>query len=197
MTLSLKKLSILLFGFLLFLPVKALAVTFVDGLQVEGNKKAETQTILATIETKEGMTFSPERIRHDIQALYNLGLFRNIEVIKKPGLKRAGGVLLVYRVEEKKVLSKISFKGNKKIKEKELREELKIKLFQVLDSSKVAEGIQKMKEQYAEKGYHLAEITTELQEDEKGGGQELIFHVSESQGIRIKKISFIGNKAFS
>lgn len=188
----------MIFLLCLFMPSSAWALEFIDQIQITGNQRTEEDTIRATLHTQRGMIYKEERIREDILALYNLGLFRGIEV-KKESLNKDGKpiVILTYVVEEKEVISKITFKGNKKVKEDDLREDLQFKPFQILDADKVAQSLQKMKDRYAEEGFHLADISTEQKKDEEGGGQELIFHIQENEGIKVKRVHFLGNTAFS
>ncbi|MDO8462097.1 MAG: outer membrane protein assembly factor BamA [Deltaproteobacteria bacterium] len=178
--------------FLCGLPFLADAFSFVHTVKFAGLKKTEESAVRTTIETKDGMTYSEERIRRDIEALFKLGLFRQIKVEKTVTGK---GIELTYHFEEKETINRIVFKGNKKVKEEKLRGDLQVKPFEILNPAKVTESIQKMLKRYADEGYHLVEITTELKKIEEGG-QELIFQIREGDGIRIKRINFIGNKNF-
>src|ERR1700690_2464359 len=72
--------------------------TKVTLIEVQGNKRIETSTILAKIKTKEGDVFSPAVIREDIKVLYQLGHFEDVQV-KTEGFEN--GLKVIFFVKEK------------------------------------------------------------------------------------------------
>lgn len=172
----------------------AWAGTIVTGIEVRGNQKIETEAILGTIETKVGMPYSAERIQRDLRALYRMGAFADLRVEKT---ETAGGLRLLYIVQERSNISRILFEGNKKVKEEKLRELIDVKPYAAADSSRLASSVRKIREHYASEGYHVAEIETEFKQVPGTSDQELIFHIREGVPVRIKRVNFLGNKAFS
>ncbi|MBI2083147.1 MAG: outer membrane protein assembly factor BamA [Deltaproteobacteria bacterium] len=164
------------------------------GIQVVGNQGAEREAILATIRSRTGQFFSRSRIREDIAALFKMGVFDEIQVEQ---IRREGGIVLIYRVVEKTNITKIVFKGNKKAKEDKLRELIDLKSYTSIDAGKLAASVRKIRTHYEEEGYQLVKISTEYKPDPESGGQELIFHINENEPIRLRRVRFIGNKAFS
>jgi outer membrane protein insertion porin family len=164
-------------------------------IRAEGNQRIEESTILATIASKVGMTYSGDRIRKDIQALYRLGVFDDVRVEKSVS---GGGVKLVYVVSERSQIAKVVFMGNKKVKEEKLRELVDVKAFGSADAARLDSSIRKIQEHYVSEGYHLAEVAPEFKKiPGSTTGDELVFHIREGDPIRIKRINFIGNKVFS
>ncbi|MBI4374580.1 MAG: outer membrane protein assembly factor BamA, partial [Deltaproteobacteria bacterium] len=164
------------------------------GIQVAGNQGVETEAVLSTIRSRVGQSFSPATIREDIGLLFKMGTFDDIRVEKR---SREGGVLLVYRVVERTNITRITFKGNKKVKEDTLRGLIDLKSHSAIDAGKLAAAVQKVRAHYEGEGYHLARITTEYKPDPDAGGKELKFQIDENDPIRIRRVRFIGNKAFS
>jgi outer membrane protein insertion porin family len=66
-------------------------------IEVQGNKRIETATILAKIKTREGETFSPSQIKEDIKVLYQLGHFEDVQV-KTEGFEN--GLKVIFAVRE-------------------------------------------------------------------------------------------------
>jgi outer membrane protein insertion porin family len=168
-------------------------------IRAEGNRRVEASRVLDAVESRVGMAYSTDRIRRDIQALYRLGLFDDVRVEKS---MVSGGLRLTYVVSEQSQISKISFAGNRKVKEEKLRELVDVKPLGSADAARLDSSIRKIREHYVSEGYHLAEITTEFKKlsgdsDGGAGGDELIFNVREGEPVRIKRINFIGNKVFS
>ncbi len=165
----------------------------VVAIEVQGNNATTSESILGTIKTKKGETYSRENVQEDIKALWKLGVFQDIQVDKAD--VAGGGVALTYIVTEKPVITKISFTGNKKLKKEDLEKELTVSTYSPLNEKSLAETINKIKEAYAKKGYYLADVgydTTPLE----GNDAELVFNITEHSGAVVRKIEFVGNHAY-
>jgi len=172
----------------------------VRSIEVKGNVRLDQQAVLSTIESKVGAAYSSDKVRRDIQALYKMGAFDDVQVEKSAA---NGGIKLTYIVSERLQVSKIVFDGNKKVKEEKLRELSDVKPFGAADAQRIDSTIHKIRDHYISQGYHLAEIEPEFKKVPGASGsagsneQELIFHIHEGAPVRIKRVNFIGNKAFS
>lgn len=182
-----------IYFFLLF-PLLLQAEVRISAIEVIGNQGVEKEAILATVTSRVGMNFSESRIRKDIQALYDMKTFEDIRVEKEPF---GNGIRLLYKVVEKTAITTISFSGNKKIKKDKLFESLEIKPYGNVDAASLDRAVQKIQEQYEKEGYHLVEIDPEYKSVPETKEKELIFHIKENAPVRIKRVRFLGNKAFS
>ncbi|MBI2501440.1 MAG: outer membrane protein assembly factor BamA [Deltaproteobacteria bacterium] len=170
------------------------AEPMITSIKVEGNQAVETRSVLSTIESRVGSSFSRAKVRQDIEALFQMGSFEDIRVEKKDG---SNGVQLIFKVVEKTKITKIIFEGNKKIREEKLRELVDLKAYSSFDAAQLNTAVRKIREHYQEEGYHLAEILTEYRKDPESEGRQLVFKIRENASIRVKRVHFIGNKAFS
>ena len=163
-------------------------------MDVVGLKKVERDAVLAKIVSKPGILLSLETLRADVQALFNLGYFEDIEFL---GEKTAAGEVNLYvRLKERPVISKISFSGNDKQSNSDLEGVIKVKQWSILDLNKIKDDISFLLKHYEEKGYYLTKVTYETRET-KPGEVELIYKISDYDKVQIKKITFLNNKAFS
>src|SRR3989338_2008436 len=88
--------------------------------------------------------------------------------------------------------------GNKKIKDEEIQEVLQIHQNDVLDPAKIAQTKKEILKLYDEKGYYLADIETVVEPyDEERNEKEVILKIRENKPVKIHRIRFVGNKAFS
>jgi len=143
----------------------------------------------------EGVNYSKRTIKSDIKRLYKTGLFGNVTVKKE---RVAGGYKVVFVVQEKKTIGKLVVEGNKKFSEDELAEALKVNEYEFLDKAKIAQTKTAIYKLYEEKGYYLVQITTEINPfDEDANQVELVFRIKENRPVKIRRIKFIGNRAFS
>ncbi|EKD42218.1 MAG: hypothetical protein ACD_73C00262G0007 [uncultured bacterium] len=164
----------------------------VDFIGLSQNSEAGVRRKISSV---EGSLYSDQLINEDIKKLYETGLFQNVTVER---LSIAGGIKLIFKVDEKGTISKISFKGNSKIKEKDLNAAVTIRELSTLDERRLAESLAAIRKLYEDKGYYLADVTHEvvpLDTESKEG--ELIFRIQENKEVRIKRISFVGNRVYS
>lgn len=81
----------------------------VTAIEVVGNHYVVKGRILSVIKVKVGDTFSEERVKEDVKAIYELGYFRRVEVSTEP---YKGGVKVIYRVVENPKVKKVVIEGN-------------------------------------------------------------------------------------
>ena len=90
----------------------------VRDIRVEGLQRVEAGTIFASIPIRVGDTFSDEKGAAAIQALFALGLFKDVRV-------EVSGDVLVVIVEERPTVADIEFSGNKEFDKDLLRNSLR------------------------------------------------------------------------
>lgn len=178
---------------LLFISSAALAAPAIRVIEVQGNTITPAESVKAMIGSREGSAYDRDQVHRDVKALYDSGRFSDVWVDK---LSAAGGVKLVFHVVEKPVVSKISFEGNRKIKDKALKKDITIEPYTQLSQALLLESMEKIREAYHKKDYNLVEVDYELRPTEEGEA-ELVFKIKENQKTFINKVSFIGNRVFS
>jgi outer membrane protein insertion porin family len=171
---------------------KILGVPQVDSVLVEGNKRVEKDAILAVIRTKKGQPLDYAKLDQDLRDVYKMGYFKDVRIDTEEGAK---GKEIIFKVTEKPSIGKISFKGNKKIKADDLKKELGIKLYAILDENQVKQSVERLKTFYRKKGYYNAEVD-ERTEPLPNNEVSLNYDINEHKKIYIYKIQFVGNKAF-
>ncbi len=169
-----------------------------DGLKisdvtVQGLKRIEKDAVLTKISSKAGLLLSPEGLRNDIQTLFNMGYFDDLEF---QGERVDGGMRLFLIVRERPVISKITFEGNEKQTKEELEAVIKVKQWSILDQTKVKDDTALLTKHYEDKGFYLTKITFDVKSI-KAGEVELVYRVNDYEKVQIKKITFLNNKAFT
>ncbi|WP_413587214.1 outer membrane protein assembly factor BamA [Bdellovibrio sp. HCB274] len=166
----------------------------IKAIEVSGNRKIEKDAILSKITTKVGDEYKPENVRADVQALFGLGFFNNIEVSRQVTGKEA---VLTYQVLEKPSIAEITYEGNSEIKSEDIADATGIKAYQLLNMSKVKEAIEKVQKLYEDKGFFLARVDAEVQDVTKDETVRLVFRVRENDKVKVRKITFLGAKHIS
>ncbi len=168
----------------------------ISTIRVEGIHNVTEFTILNTLSIKEGEPLSLRRVRNDIRALYELGHFEDVRIEAEETRKPDEVVLRVIVVERLRV-SSISFEGNRKKKDKKLREEMKTKPKESFDPAQLNEDVSKILKKYREDGFFLAKVTTDTQLNEEDRTVQVIVRVDEADQLKIGKITVAGAESFS
>lgn len=163
----------------------------VVAIDVTGNKKIEKDAILLKVKTKVGQPFSRETIQQDVVDVFKMGYFYNIEVEKE---SVSGGVKVIYKITEKPSIAEIKYNGNDEISEDDLKEASGIKPYEILNVNTLRLSVSKLEKLYEDKGYFLAKISYEIEDIEKGESVRLVYKIKENDKVKVKKITFLGNK---
>ena len=162
-------------------------------VMVTGNKRIETDAIKRMIKTIPGDMFIPKNLTRDLKSIYSMGYFEDIRIESEDS---PAGKIVIFNIKEKQTIRNIEITGNKAYKKDEIKENLTLKTGSILNVFQIQNNIQRIEELYKEKNYHNAKITYKLKELDHNQA-DVEFDIEEGAKVRIKKISFIGNTAFS
>lgn len=180
---------------LLLWSLTAVADTKIVDVDFKGLISVTEPTARSQIESIEGTIYSERSVKRDIKKLYMSGLFSDVTVDKE---NLSGGIKLTFTVSEKRTVGKLKIIGNKKIKEDEITDALRIQEYDLLDPAKIAQTKASILKLYEDKGYYLVDIQSSIEPfDEEKNQVELILKIRENRPVKIKRIRFVGNKKFA
>jgi len=156
----------------------------ITAIEVAGNNRIPAKEILDVVSTKVGEEISNKKLQDDLQAIFDLGYFFDVQVSFQ---NYKNGVKLIFEVVENPVLNKIKFKGNKVITDKKLEEILNLKTDEMLNTNQLNKKLREVESYYQDKGYILAYVKDILVKNDG----TLVVSIDEGTlaGIKIK-----GNK---
>lgn len=160
---------------------------------IEGSRKVEKEAILEKISLKKGVPVTNYMLKRSLQQIYAMKYFDSVEAHQE---KIKGKSVLVFKLKEKPIIAKIKFEGNDEVTDDDLKEVLKTKEFSILDVNSIQADIKALGKTYEEKGFYLAQVNYRV-DKAKGDNVNLIFVVKEYEKVRVKKVTFLGNRAFS
>lgn len=172
----------------LFASGTALAADRIAQIKIEGAERIDPATILTYLEVQVGDEFSTYNLNKSLKTLYGTGLFADVLLFQK-------GKSLVVQVKENPIINEISFEGNKKIKDENLRSEISLRSRTVLTRTKVRNDLERLQEIYRLSGRFAAQIDPKVIQLDQNR-VNLVFEISEGPETRIRKVTFIGNKHF-
>ncbi len=165
----------------------------IEKIQIAGNLRIGEDVILTKIQAKSGDIFDLKRLNEDLKNVYRMGYFENVEIKIEEGTK---GVIVTFEVKENPSIKEIKFKGNKEVKTDDLLKIVEIKEGQIATPRELDKAIENIKMYYEQLGYLGTQIYLET-EKAPPAQVKIIFDIKEGKKKYIKKIEFIGNKAFS
>ncbi len=129
----------------------------VAAIEIRGNRRVPTEQIRAVVtETKVGEQVNNEKLRSDVRAILDLGLFADVT----GRLERAeDGARVVFIVIENPVLSEVIVEGNTVVPADDIRMALGVPIGEVLNLNRMREGARAVEKLYEGKGYVLARVT--------------------------------------
>lgn len=169
----------------------AIAPFVVKDIRVEGAQRTEAGTIFSYLPVKVGDTFNDEKSITAIKSLYATGFFKDVQI-------EVQGEVLVIVLEERPSVALLEFTGMKEFEKDVLVKALKeinVGEGRIFDKASVDRAEQELKRQYLSRGLYGVQVTTTVTPVERNR-VNINFIVDEGEVARIKKITFIGNKAF-
>lgn len=179
----------------LLLPQPAVAAAqdfVVRDMRVDGLQRIADGTVFNYLPINVGDTVDATRIQEAIRALYDQGLFENIE------FRREGDTLVVV-VKERPSIEQFTLEGNKDIKTEDLTSSLRsagLARGKSFDRSVLEEVQRFLVEQYYSRGKYNVSVVSDV-EDRPNNMVSIAVNIKEGKRARIRQISIVGNKSFS
>ena len=172
---------------------EALIGKSVTKIEIKGNKRIEKDAVTAKLVTKVGQPLTHESVRQDIESIFKMGYFDDIEVQAEPD---ATGVVVTYVLKERPVIAELDFEGNERINTSDLKDVIKVKEWSILDINRVKEDVGLIQKHYEEKGFYLAKVTFEVK-TLKPDEVRLVYKINDYEKVQIKAITFLNNRKFT
>ena len=162
-------------------------------ITIKGNKTIEADAIKAVIKISEGKPLITEDVRDAIKAIFEMGYFTDVQAETSD---TEVGKELAFIVSERPQIREIDFNGNKEIEKDKLKELLTFKANTILDLNKIRESISKIKTEYENSGYYVADVQYKI--ETVGENQiKLVFEINENDKVLVKRIILLGNKEYN
>ncbi|MEZ5839616.1 MAG: outer membrane protein assembly factor BamA [Hyphomicrobiales bacterium] len=156
---------------------------------MNGNRRVEEETVRSYLTIKPGQSYGTADIDESLKALFATGLFSDVRIAP------SGGSLVV-TVVENPTINRVSFEGNKKLKDEALLSIVESKPRSVLTRAKVQGDTQRLLEGYRRSGRFGAHVEPKVIELDDGR-VNLVFEIDEGDKTAVARINFIGNRSYS
>ena len=167
-------------------------ISKIDFNGLKNVKKSELNGVTSSF---LGSPFTDDVYNELLDRLYSLEFFEDITPYAKHASTDSSDVLLVFEVVERPVIKEINFNGNRKIRNGELREQIKNKTSDIYIESKILIDERIIRNYYLKKGYNASYITHSVENTNEG--VIVNFDISEGSSSVIREIQFSGNSIAS
>lgn len=163
----------------------------IKAIDVVGALTVGPRQVLAWSGLAEGGVLTADLAGEAIRKLFATGKFADVYVYRQD---EADGTRLIVNLREFPRVRSIAFRGNDKIKEKDLREAFPVSIGQFSNPAAVRRDLQPLRDLYYEKGYYNVEVTTDSTVIDGNNMEDLVVSVAEGREVKVESITFTGNR---
>lgn len=165
----------------------------VERVRVLGNVTVPTSSIINLIRTREGDKYDPETVEEDYQRIYReLRKFSNVTARAEP--TTAGGVVVVFEVEEQKQVNSVTFRNNTRIDDVTLRNAIDLHPGEAIDTFRLRLAENALNGLYRTRGFPFARANVVAGPLADRG--DVVFNVVEGPNVRVRNVDFKGADSF-
>ena len=160
-----------------------------ESVQVGGNQRIESGTILTYAGIVRGEPVTAGELNAASQRIRESGLFESVELVPQ-------GNTLIITVVEYPTINRISFEGNRRVNDEQLAGVIRSTERRVFSPSQAEADVDSIIEAYVTEGRVNAQVTPKIirRADNR---VDLVFEIAEGGVTEIGRISFVGNRDFS
>ena len=161
----------------------------VTDIKYIGCERIEKETVSAYFPIQVGDECDTETINEALKSLKETNFFNDVKV-------RMSGSTVIVEVREAPIINKISFEGNSKLSDSDIKKAIKLGAHEPLSPAKVKEVQQGLLQIYRKMGRYNATVTPKIIKL-KDNRVNLVYEIKEGVAAGISKIIFVGNKNIS
>jgi outer membrane protein insertion porin family len=170
------------------LGLSALPATAAETITVEGNRRVDAETVRSYFHASPDGRYDEAARDAALKALIATNLFSTVKI----DLTTSG---LVVHVTEAKVLGRVAFEGNKKVKDGDLAAAVQSKASGSLQRATVQADVNRIIEAYRRVGRDEVGVVPEII-DRGNDRVDLVFDITEGKKTTVRQINFTGNHVF-
>jgi outer membrane protein insertion porin family len=160
-----------------------------ETIAVEGNRRIDADTVRSYFHPNADGRYDEAARDAALKALIATSLFDNVKITQV-------GDHLVVNLTEAKVIGRVAFEGNKKIKDENLTAVVQSKARGSLQRATVQADVERIVDAYRHAGRDEVKVVPEVI-DRGNDSVDLVYSITEGQKTPVRQINFVGNHAFS
>jgi outer membrane protein insertion porin family len=183
-------------------PADTQGIPTIERIEFQGNRRIRSETLRARIFSRPGDPVNEEALRRDFHALWNTQYFEDIRLEIQDSPDKPNQKIIIFFVSERPVIRRIEYKGNKSVSESDILDRFKdrkvgLSIESQFDPTKIKKAEVVLKELLAEHGRQFATVKPTFERVPGTNAVKLTFNIDEGPKVKVGKILFTGNTAFS
>ena len=156
----------------------------VSRIEIEGNRRESSESLIALIHTHPGGPYSEEALKRDFQTLRDIQFFQRVRLEVRDDPNYANAKIVIFHLVEWPVIGQIVFQGAESLTESEVFTRLKdrdvdLSLETPLNPTKIKKAEAAIKELESEHGHQSAVVRSTYERIPRTNGVKLVFIVDE------------------
>jgi outer membrane protein insertion porin family len=174
----------------------------IERIDFVGNRRVRNDTLTARIFSRKGDAYSEETLRRDFQALWNTQFFEDVKLRVEDSPNQANARIIIFELKERPIIRRIRYENIHSISESDILDRFKerkvgLSVESQFDPTKIKKAEVVIKDLLGEHGRQFAKVTPQYERIASSNAVILIFKVDEGPKVKVGKIKFTGNHAFS
>ena len=174
----------------------------IERIDFVGNRRVRNDTLKARIFSRENDAYNEETLRRDFQALWNTQFFEDVKLRVEDSPDKPNAKIIIFEVKERPIIRRIRYDNIHSVSESDILDRFKerkvgLTVESQFDPTKIKKAEVVIKELLGEHGHQFAKVTPEYERIASSNAVILIFKVDEGPKVKVGKIKFTGNHAFS
>jgi outer membrane protein insertion porin family len=158
-------------------------------VQIKGNQRIGDSAILSQAGIARGQAVSAGELNDAYQRLNNSGLFESVAI-------SPNGRTLNITVVELPTINRISFEGNRRIKDEALTSVIDSTARRVFSPAQAEKDANSIAQAYSNEGRLSARVQPKVIKRSQNR-VDLVFEVFEGDNVEVERLSFVGNRKYS
>src|SRR6266478_2114840 len=178
------------------------APLIIDRIDFVGNRRVRNDTLRARIFSRKDDAYNEDTLRRDFQALWNTQFFEDVKLRVEDSPDRPNAKIIIFELKERPVIRRIRYDNIHSVSESDILDRFKerkvgLSVESQFDPTKIKKADVVIKELLGEHGRQFAKVTPQYERIASSNAVILIFKVEEGPKVKVGKIKFTGNHAFS
>jgi outer membrane protein insertion porin family len=174
----------------------------IERIEFIGNRRVRNDTLKARIFSRENDAYNEETLRRDFQALWNTQFFEDVKLRVEDSPDKANAKIVIFELKERPIIRRIRYDNIHSVSESDILDRFKerkvgLTVESQFDPTKIKKAEVVIKELLGEHGRQFAKVTPMYERIASSNAVILIFKVDEGPKVKVGKIKFTGNHAFS
>jgi len=176
--------------------------TIIDRILFIGNRRVRSDTLKARIFSRDGDPYNEETLRRDFQALWNTQFFEDVKLRVEDSPEGPNHKNVIFEVKERPVIRRIRYDNIHSVSESDILDRFKerkvgLTVESQFDPTRIKKAEVVLKELLGEHGRQFAKVTPQYERIAASNAVILVFKVEEGPKVKVGRIKFTGNHAFS